>query len=202
MSPETPAGRAAASLRTAVFLDRDGVLNALNGYVTKPEQLNVFPFAGEAVRLINRSGRMAVLATNQPVLARGDCSANGLAAIHAKLEAVLGRAGAHLDAIYYCPHHPDAGSPGEVAELKRACDCRKPKPGLLLRAAADLKLDLSRSWMIGDSARDLMAARACGVSFILVRSGDAGAAAELEIQSDFTFDHVLGAAKFIVGAQP
>jgi D,D-heptose 1,7-bisphosphate phosphatase len=182
----------------AVFLDRDGVLNASTGHVARPDQLDVYPFAGEAVRLINRAELRAVLVTNQPVIARGECTARGLAQIHAKLETILGRDGAYLDAIYYCPHHPDGGFSGEVAALKRDCECRKPKPGLLLRAAADLNIDLAQSWMIGDTARDLMAARACGVRFVLVRGGEGDA--DLEAQSDLAFDDVVAAATFIAGA--
>lgn len=185
-----------------MFLDRDGVLNANNGPVARPDQLEVFASAGPAVALINRSRRLAVLVTNQPVVARGECTAEGLGAIHAKLEAILGLAGGHLDAVYYCPHCPDGGFPGEIADLVGECDCRKPKPGLLLHAAADLDIDLERSWMIGDSARDLMAARACGVTFVLVRGGDSSEAAALERQSDFAFDDVLDAAKFITGPGP
>jgi D,D-heptose 1,7-bisphosphate phosphatase len=175
-------------------------LNALNGFVATPEQLKVFPFAAEAVRLINRSGARAVLATNQPVVARGECTSAGLAKVHAKLETVLGQGGAYLDRIYYCPHHPDAGFPGEIAELKVACDCRKPKPGLLLAARDELNIDLSQSWMMGDRAADQMAARACGVAFVLIRAGQADAA--LEASSDFAFDDLRQAAVFITQAYP
>ena len=194
-----------ASLRTpqtAVFLDRDGTLNRANGYVTSPDKLDLFPFSAEAVRLLNGSGRRAVLITNQPVIARGDCTVEQLSHIHAKLETLLGREGAFLDRIYYCPHHPDRGFAGEVAALKVDCDCRKPKPGLLLRAQADLNIDLAASWMIGDGAADVHAAAACGVTSVLVRSGETADTAELETLADFTFDDVLDAAEFIVEDYP
>ncbi len=192
---------AAASLRerqTAVFLDRDGTLNVPNGHISAPDRLELFPFAGAAVRALNASRHRVVVITNQPVIARGDCTTEELALIHAKLETQLGREGAFVERIYYCPHHPDSGFEGEVAELKGVCDCRKPAPGLMLRARDDLNLDLAGSWMIGDSASDLAAAKACGVTSVLVRTGNAADAASLEAAADFVFDDLLQAAEFIV----
>ena len=165
---------AAASLRerqTAVFLDRDGTLNIPNGHISTPDQFELFPFAAKAVRALNASRHRVVVVTNQPVIARGDCSTAGLAEIHAKMETLLGREGAFVERIYYCPHHPDSGFDGEVAALKLVCDCRKPAPGLLRQAEIDLNLDLASSWLIGDSAADLAAAAACGVTSALVRTG-------------------------------
>lgn len=139
----------------AVFLDRDGTLNEFVGFLTRPEQLTLIPGAAEAVRAINRAGYLAIVVTNQPVIARGECTFETLAAIHEKLETELGRKGAFLDGLYYCPHHPDRGFEGERAAYKKACDCRKPEPGMLLRAAADFHIDLAHSVMIGDSDRDV-----------------------------------------------
>lgn len=147
----------------AVFLDRDGTINKYVGLVKEPEQLELIGGAAEAVRRINKSGMLAVIVTNQPVIARGDCSWDTLQETHDRLETLLGKEGAYLDAIYVCPHHPDKGFAGERAEYKRACDCRKPKPGLLLRAAADFNIDISQSYMIGDSERDYGAGVAAGV---------------------------------------
>ena len=196
---------AAASLRerqTAVFLDRDGTLNIPNGHIAEPGQLELFAFAAQAVRTLNASRHRVVVVTNQPVIARGDCLPAGLAAIHAKMETLLGREGAFVERIYHCPHHPDAGFAGEVADLKFVCGCRKPAPGLLLQAQADLNLDLAASWMIGDSAADMAAAAACGVTSVLVRTGKADTA-ELEATADFVFDDLLEAAEFIVhGYEP
>ena len=141
----------------AVFLDRDGTLNRYVGFLTKPEQLELLPGAAEGVRAINRSGYLAIVVTNQPVIARGECSFETLEEIHDKLETELGKSGAYLDAIYLCPHHPDSGFEGERPEFKIDCDCRKPKPGLLLRAAEDFNIDLSQSIMIGDGERDVQA---------------------------------------------
>ena len=195
---------AAASLRerqTAVFLDRDGTLNVPNGHIAEPGQFELFPFAAEAVRMLNASRHRVVVVTNQPVIARGNCLPAGLAAIHAKMETQLGREGAFVERIYHCPHHPDSGFEGEVADLKIVCDCRKPAPGLLLRAQADLNLDLAASWMIGDSAADLAAAKACGVTSVLVRTGGATNITDLEAAADFVFDDLLQAAEFIVSRQ-
>lgn len=152
----------------AVFLDRDGTLNQERGWLSAPESLELLPGAAEAVRAINRSGRLAVVITNQPVVARGECSEAGLRRIHNRMEWLLGESHAYLDAIYYCPHHPDSGFPGERADLKISCECRKPATGLLEAATRDLNIDVSRSWMIGDREGDMQTAKNFGVRSILV----------------------------------
>ncbi len=146
----------------AIFLDRDGTLNRYVGFLRKTEELSLLPGAAEAIRKINASEYLAVLVTNQPVIARGEVTWEELREIHKKLVTLLGSEGAYLDGIYICPHHPHNGYEGEVKELKIDCDCRKPKPGMLLRAAEDLHIDLSASWMVGDSASDIMAGHAAG----------------------------------------
>jgi D,D-heptose 1,7-bisphosphate phosphatase len=157
-------------MQPAIFLDRDGTLNFDYGWITSPSKMELLPGAADAVRAINDSGFLAVLVTNQPVIARGECTLAELAEIHQKLEALLAQAGAHLDAIYFCPHHPDTGVAGERPEFKISCCCRKPAPGLLESATRDLNIDVSRSWMIGDSERDLGAAAAFGIPAVLVAS--------------------------------
>ena|ERR1700683_3435531 len=157
-------------MQPAIFLDRDGTLNFDYGWIKSPSKIELLPGAGEAVRAINDSGYLAVLVTNQPVIARGECTIDELGEIHHKLKSLLAESGAHLDAIYYCPHHPDAGKPGECPAYKISCHCRKPSPGLFELAARDLNIDVSRSWMIGDSERDLGAAAAFGISAALVES--------------------------------
>jgi D,D-heptose 1,7-bisphosphate phosphatase len=152
----------------AVFLDRDGTLNRERGWLSAPENLELMPGAAEAVRAINRSGRLAVVITNQPVVARGECSEAGLRQIHNRLEWLLGESHAYLDAIYFCPHHPDAGFPGERADLKIPCECRKPATGLLETATRDLNIDVGRSWMIGDREGDMQAAKSFGIRSVLV----------------------------------
>ena len=139
----------------AVFLDRDGTINKYVGFLTKPEQFELIPGVAEAIKKINKSGYLAIVITNQPVIARGDCTWEELQEIHNKMETELGRAGAFVDAIYICPHHKDKGFEGERPEYKFDCDCRKPKPGLLFRAANDFNIDLPKSIMIGDSKRDV-----------------------------------------------
>ena len=146
----------------AIFLDRDGTINVYKGFLTKPEDFELIKGAAEAIHSINRSGYLAIVVSNQPVIARGECSFEELQTIHNKMETLLGKEGAFVDAIYYCPHHPDKGFEGERPDYKYDCDCRKPKPGLLLKAAQDLNIDLAQSIMIGDSDRDVQAGQQAG----------------------------------------
>ena len=149
--------------RRAIFLDRDGTINKNVGHLTRPEQMELIDGAAEAIRMINKSGYLAIVVTNQPVIARGDVTWEELQTIHNKLKTELSEQGAFVDAIYLCPHHPQSGFEGERPEYKHPCDCRKPKPGLLLRAAADYNIDLSQSYMIGDFIWDVQAGQAAGV---------------------------------------
>ena len=146
----------------AIFLDRDGTINKYVGFLSKPEQFELTEGVAEAIKEINKSGYLAIVVTNQPVIARGDCTWEELQTIHDKMETELGRAGAFVDAINICPHHPDKGFEGERPEYKYDCECRKPKPGLLLQAAKDFNIDLSQSIMIGDSSRDVEAGKNAG----------------------------------------
>jgi D,D-heptose 1,7-bisphosphate phosphatase len=160
--------------RPAVFFDRDGTLTASTGLIVGLDELELLPGAAEAVRAANRAGYLAVLVTNQPVIARGECTEAELRVIHNKLETLLGREGAYLDKIYYCPHHPHSGYPGERAELKIECECRKPRAGMILQAAAELNIDLARSWMVGDSTMDILAAQNAGIRSAAVATGNGG----------------------------
>lgn len=148
--------------RPAIFLDRDGTINEEVNLLNKPEQLKLIEGAAEAIRLINKSDYLAIIVTNQPVIARNLCSIEELEYIHASLETMLGKEGAYVNAIYFCPHHPDKGFPEERPEYKIDCECRKPKPGMLLKASKDWNIELSKSYMIGDSDRDLDAGRNAG----------------------------------------
>lgn len=141
----------------AIFLDRDGTINKYVGFLTTPEQFELLPGVAEAIKKINKSGYLAIVVTNQPVIARGDCTWDKLQKIHNKMETELGKEGAFLDAIYICPHHKDKGFEGERPEYKYDCDCRKPKPGMLLKAAEDFNIELSQSYMIGDGFNDVQA---------------------------------------------
>lgn len=192
--------RAAGAKRTAVFLDRDGVINRWVGYIDDPQDLHLLPGAGEGIRRINESGDLAVVVTNQPVVARGEVTEAGLRALHAKLETLLGKHGAFLDRIYYCPHHPDRGFPGEVVAYKKSCECRKPAPGLIFRAAQDMDINLAESGLIGDSTRDMLAARRGGLLAMLVRSGEASGTngAEAEALADLVFEDLDEASSYWV----
>lgn len=146
----------------AVFLDRDGTINKYKGFLTDIEDFELTEGASEAVRRINESGYLAIVVSNQPVIARGEVSLTELEEIHNKMETLLGADGAYLDAIYYCPHHPDKGFAGERPEYKINCDCRKPQAGMLLRAAKEFNIDLSRSWMVGDGDNDVLCGKNAG----------------------------------------
>lgn len=158
----------------AVFLDRDGTINRYVGYLTNAEDFELLPGVAEAIRKINLSGYLAIVVTNQPSIARGELSYDGLDEIHKKMETLLGQQGAYVDHIYFCPHHPDKGFPGEVPSLKFKCSCRKPKPGMLLQAAEDFNIDLSSSWMIGDDERDVGAGKNAGCHTALIGDQDFG----------------------------
>lgn len=167
-------GKNLRNKQKAIFLDRDGTINKYVGYLRTPEQFELLDGVGEAIRKINLSGYLAIVVTNQPVIARGDVTVDGLQQIHNKMETMLGKEGAYLDGVYYCPHHPDKGFAGEVEELKIVCECRKPKAGLLLQAAKDFNIDVSQSWMIGDSENDVLAGRNAGCKTALIGETDYG----------------------------
>lgn len=154
----------------AIFLDRDGTINKYVGFLRKEEEFELLPGVADAVRKINQSGFLAIVVTNQPVIARGEVTFEGLDTIHNKMETLLGKEGAYLDAIYFCPHHPHKGYEGEVAELKMECDCRKPKPGMLIKAAEDFNINLSQSFMVGDGENDIKAGKAAGCKTVLLNT--------------------------------
>lgn len=145
-------------MNAAVFLDRDGVLVRERGFITRPDQLEILAGVPQALSALRGAGFRVVIVTNQSALARGLLDETGLAKIHEALSRRLKASGASWDALYCCPHHPTEGQ----GENRRDCECRKPRPGMLLRAAREMGLDCSRSWMVGDSARDMEAGRAAG----------------------------------------
>jgi D,D-heptose 1,7-bisphosphate phosphatase len=154
----------------AVFIDRDGTINELNDLVKHPDDFKLLNGVPEAIKKINSLGYLAIVITNQPVIARGDVDTQTLDLIHMKLETDLGTKGAYIDDLYYCPHHPDKGFEGEKIEYKIDCDCRKPKPGMILKAAEKYNIDLSKSYMIGDHIRDVQCGKNAGCkSFFLDR---------------------------------
>ena len=154
----------------AIFLDRDGTINKYVGFLRNIDDFELLPGVADAIRAINASGYLAIVVTNQPVIARGEVTYSQLQEIHNKMETLLGAEGAYLDAIYYCPHHPHKGYGGEIPELKIDCECRKPKPGMLLKAAEDFNIDLSQSWMVGDGENDIKAGIAAGCKTALIGS--------------------------------
>lgn len=153
----------------AIFLDRDGTINKYVGFLRDIRDFELIDGAADAIKMINQSGYLAIVVTNQPVIARGEVSLEELDNIHNKMETLLGESGAYVDAIYYCPHHPDKGFEGERPEYKKICNCRKPKPGMLLQAARDYNIDLEASWIIGDGENDLEAGKAAGCKSILLK---------------------------------
>jgi len=183
--------------RPAVFLDRDGTINEEVSYITRPEQLKLLPGAAEGVRRMRAAGYRIVVVTNQPVIARGDCSTAELLSIHDHMEMELSREGAFLDGIYYCPHHPDKGFAGERAELKVECECRKPSDGMIRRAARELNLDLTASWLIGDRTGDIQTAHNCGLRSVLLRTGNGGRDQRYAAAPDYVFDDLLAAARLV-----
>jgi D,D-heptose 1,7-bisphosphate phosphatase len=140
-----------------VFLDRDGTINVFNNFITKPEDFELLEGASDAIKKINSLGYLAIVITNQPVIARGEVDFDTLDLIHMKMETDLGKHGAYIDDLFYCPHHPDKGFSGERPEYKKDCDCRKPKPGMILQAAEKYNIELSKSYMVGDDMRDVNA---------------------------------------------
>ena len=156
------------NMQKAIFLDRDGTINKYVGFLRNIEEFELIDGVDESIKMINNSGYLAIVITNQPVIARGEVTTEELDRIHNKMETLLGKSGAYLDGVYYCPHHPDKGFEGEISNLKIDCECRKPKPGLILQAAKDFNIDLNNSWMIGDSKNDILCGKNAGCKTALI----------------------------------
>jgi D-glycero-D-manno-heptose 1,7-bisphosphate phosphatase len=185
--------------KTAVFLDRDGTINEQMGYINHLSRFVLLPGAAQAIRLLNGHSIPAVLVTNQSGLARGYFPASLLEAVHAEMERQLAAAGARLDGIYICPHHPEA----KVEQYRQACRCRKPQTGLLEQAAADLNLDLAHSFMVGDRWSDLECGVRAGAAPVLVLTGYGRGELEFispqkTVQPALTAENLLEAAERIV----
>ena len=187
----TVAAKNLSNKQRAIFLDRDGTINRYVGFLRKIEDFELLPGVSETIKKINASGYLCIVVTNQPVIARGEVTVEELQLIHNKMEIELGKQGAYIDGLYYCPHHPDKGFEGEVKELKIDCDCRKPKPGLLLRASEDFNIRLEDSWMIGDGKNDVGAGKAAGCKTVLIGSENYG--------QDVTSNSLLTAVEQILG---
>lgn len=172
----------------AIFLDRDGTINKYVGFLRNIDDFKLLPGVPEAIRRINVLGYLAIVVTNQPVIARGEVTYEQLQEIHNKMETLLGKEGAYVDAIYYCPHHPHKGYKGEVPELKFECDCRKPKVGLLLKAIKEFNIDLTQSWIIGDRKNDIETGLKIGCNTALIHESNVDYGQSLTVYSllDFT----------------
>ncbi len=189
------AGKNLSNKQKAVFLDRDGTINVYKGFLRDIDDFELIAGVSEAIRKINETGYLAIVVTNQPVVARGEVSFEGLKEIHNKMETLLGLDGAYVDGIYYCPHHPHKGYEGEVPELKFDCECRKPKPGMLLSAARDFNIDLSQSIMIGDGENDILAGRAAGCKTVLLNGAETAGAEDdygADAAAGSLFEYVTG----------
>lgn len=193
--PENLSGR---DSRVAVFLDRDGTLNLEVNHLNSPDKLMLLDGSAQAIKRINRAGLLAIGVTNQPVLARGDVTPEGLKKIHARLDRILGEKGAYLDRMYVCPHHPDKGFPGEIPELKMECLCRKPQTGLFDLAVQELNISRRDSWMVGDTTADVLAGKRAGLRTILVRTGFSGRDYKYDVEPDFVANDLAGAVEWIL----
>lgn len=184
-----------------IFLDRDGTLNVYKGLISTADQIELEQNVAEALRMINESGYLAILITNQPVVARGMCSINTVNIMHNKLQVLLGKNGAYLDDIAFCPHHPDKGYPEEDVQYKIKCNCRKPDIGLIKEMTNKYNIDLSKSWIIGDSTVDIQTGINAHMHTILVETGVAGKDGKYEVQADFISKNLKEAVEKIVGGR-
>ena len=167
----------------AIFLDRDGTINAYRGFIKSAEDISLLPTVIQAIGKINSSEYLAIIVSNQPVIARGDATFEQVDEMFNKIETILGKSGVYVDGVYYCPHHPHSGFEGEVKELKIDCDCRKPKIGMLEKATRDFNLDLSKCVMVGDSDVDVLTGKNAGIKTVRVITGQD---TECKISPDFT----------------
>lgn len=184
----------------AVFIDRDGTISEEVGYINHPERFRLFPYAASAIKQLNQNGWLAIVTTNQAGVARGYFAEDMIHAVHARMTNELEADGARLDGIYYCAHHPSVGN----SPYRIDCDCRKPKPGLITRAARDFDIDLNNSWVVGDRYSDIELARNAGVKSALVLSGYGRGEWEHQSSSwtqqpDLVADDLLAAVHLIVG---
>ena len=178
-------------------MDRDGVINVEKTFVLSPEEMELYPGSADAVRRINEAGYLAVVVTNQSAVARNYITPDQLGTIHGELKRLLALRRAKVDAIYYCPHREELtdeepGNPHYIMD----CECRKPKPGMLYQAAEDLDIDLSRSYLIGDSARDILAGKRAGCTTIGLKTGHA--LKGIDQQPDYVFDDLQQAVDYIL----
>jgi D,D-heptose 1,7-bisphosphate phosphatase len=185
----------------AVFIDRDGTINFENGFISSPKQIKLYNFVASSIFNLKNEGFLVFLITNQPVIARGECSIETLNQIHWKIEKSLSKSKTFFDKIYYCPHHPDSGFPGEVKYLKIKCNCRKPENGMIEKAIKEYNIDREKSWFIGDSTADLAASFKSKVKSILVKTGNAGRDNKYNYKPNYISENLEEASKLIINRQ-
>lgn len=179
--------------RKAVFLDRDGIINKDTDNLSRIEDFELLENVAQAIKKINKSEYLSIIATNQPMIAKGFITESELSEIHKKMETILGNDNAYIDGLYYCPHHPESGFEGEIKELKINCECRKPLSGMLIRASEEYNVDLENSWMIGDREADVIAGKNAGCRTVLL--SDTSKSSDY---ADFCFKNLLEAVNFIL----
>lgn len=192
------ASRSLKNKQKAIFLDRDGTLNVLKGFLNSASDFELIPCVPDAIKRINTSQFLAIVATNQPVIARGECTFEELENIHKKLETDMGCQGAYIDDLFFCPHHPHKGYEGEVPELKIDCECRKPKIGMLLQAAEKYNIDLSQSWYVGDTTMDIQTGINVGMKTVLVMTGEFGEDGIFDAEPTYKAKTLLDAVEYIL----
>jgi D,D-heptose 1,7-bisphosphate phosphatase len=180
----------------AFFLDRDGVLNEDTDLIARKEDFHLYPYTAPCLKRIAQAGYLSIVTTNQSVVARGKLTLDGLDHLHRFMDMQLAEKGAWVDHLYFCPHHPHGGFPGEVAEFKRDCDCRKPKPGMILQGVAHYNINPTLSFMVGDSARDMEAGAAAGCTTVGVLTGHA--LKNCTVRPDFVFENLDEATQFLL----
>lgn len=182
----------------AVFLDRDGTINVHIPFINDHNQVQLIDGAAGGIRKLNEAGYLTFVVTNQPVIARGECTFEELDIIHRVLEMKLGEAGAYIDDLEFCPHHPHKGYPGEIAELKIDCECRKPKTGMIDKLAAKYNVDISESWLVGDTTIDIQTAKNAGLKSIMVLTGMGGSDNKYDAKPDYVCADLRQAAQLIL----
>ncbi|MGL4388946.1 MAG: HAD-IIIA family hydrolase [Brevinema sp.] len=178
--------------RAAIFMDRDGVINTNMDTQINIDNFTLLPNVALAIQKINKSEYLSIVVTNQPMIAKGFLTFEEYSMIHKKMDTLLGNKGAYVHHTYYCPHHPEKGFDGEITELKIDCECRKPKPGMLLQAQKEFNIDLSKSWMIGDHERDIEAGKLAGCQTILISSES------LDTVADYCYSDLYSVIEFIL----
>ena len=183
-----------------IFLDRDGTINVYKCLLHNKDDLVLEEKAAEAIKMINNSEYLCIVVSNQPVVARNLCTLEEVWNINKRLKELLYKeSGAYLDDIFICPHHPDKGYPGENKQYKIVCDCRKPKIGMIKEAAKKYNIDLSKSYIVGDTTIDIMTGINAGLKTILVKTGLGGSDKEFEVRADYVVKDLLEAVKLIIG---